>query len=158
MAETMVQIMGRNLRIHSKIMILRLGGSILEDCLHLQAFHPQLPSLPSSFVQGEDGKLALDVLARAFAYVVLLAGVPAIPFRRSPGRVGKILRETIPLGDEKDIEACGRACSRKDGHGGIPALMGIDISGSLKTESPLSAQGLPVILYTGSMEDFSAKA
>ncbi len=31
-------------------------------------------------LKGEDGKLALDVMARSLAYVALLGGVPVIPF------------------------------------------------------------------------------
>ena len=41
--------------------------------------HNYLLSLHHS-LKGEDGKLALDVMARSLAYVVLLAGIPATPF------------------------------------------------------------------------------
>ena len=76
-----------------------VGSQFLKTAYTFRRFtHNYLLSLHHSF-KGDDGKLALDVMARSLAYVVLLAG--------------------------------------------LPALMGIDISGSLKTGIPLIGAGTP---------------
>jgi hypothetical protein len=53
-----------------------IGAQFLKTAYTFRRFtHNYLLSLHHSF-EGEDGKLALDVMARSLAYVALLAGLP----------------------------------------------------------------------------------
>jgi hypothetical protein len=83
-------------------------------------------------------------MARFLAYVVILAGVPAIPFlddlldeweKFFGTPVRSNMRKTLREAEGPVLERLGMA--------GIPALMGIDISGSLKTGIPLVGSGTP---------------
>ncbi|MCX5914985.1 MAG: hypothetical protein NTV04_24025, partial [Deltaproteobacteria bacterium] len=57
-----------------------VGAQFLKTAYTFRRFtHNYLLSLHHS-LKGPDGSLALDVMARSLAYVVFLAGIPAIPF------------------------------------------------------------------------------
>ena len=121
-----------------------IGAQFLKTAYTFRRFtHNYLLSLHHSF-KGEDGKLALDVMARSLAYVVLLGGIPANPF------LDDLLDEWekffgIPVRSNmrKTLREAGGPVLEKMGMAGIPALMGIDISGSLKIGVPLAGSGTP---------------
>jgi hypothetical protein len=89
-------------------------------------------------------KLALDVLARSLAYILLLAGVPAIPFLDDLlDELEKFFGRPFRSDMRKTRRGAGGPVLERLGMAGIPALMGIDISGSLKTGIPLVGARTP---------------
>ena len=109
--------------------------------------HNYLLSLHNS-LSGPDGKLALDVMARSLAYVSLLGGVVALPFLDDLLDLWeKFFGTPVRSNMKKTLRDFGGPVMEKMGMAGIPALMGIDISGSLKVGLPFTslagAQGTP---------------
>jgi N12 class adenine-specific DNA methylase len=121
-----------------------IGAQFLKTAYTFRRFtHNYLLSLHYSF-NGEDGKLALDVLARSLAYVVLLAGLPAIPFLDDLlDELEKFFGKPFRSEMRKTLRDAGGPVFERIGMAGIPALMGINISGSLKTGIPLVGAGTP---------------
>ena len=121
-----------------------VGSQFLKTAYTFRRFtHNYLLSLHHSF-KGDDGKLALDVMARSLAYVVLLAGLPAIPFLDDLlDEWEKFFGTPVRSNMRKTLRDAGGPVLEKMGMAGIPALMGIDISGSLKTGIPLVGSGTP---------------
>ncbi len=98
--------------------------------------HNYLLSLQHSFT-GPDGKAALDVIGRSLAYIALLGGIPALPFLDDlldlwERLFGTPVRSSI----RKTMRAVGGPILEQMGMAGIPAIIGVDISGSLKTQVP----------------------
>ena len=88
--------------------------------------------------------LAIDVLARSLAYVVLMAGVPAIPFLDELlDQLEKFFGKPFRSEMRKAMRDAGGPVLERMGIAGIPALMGIDIAGCLKTGIPLFGAGTP---------------
>ena len=121
-----------------------VGSQFLKTAYTFRRFtHNYLLSLHHSF-KGDDGKLALDVMARSLAYVVLLAGLPAIPFLDDLlDEWEKFFGTPVRSNMRKTLRDAGGPVLEKMGMAGIPALMGIDISGSLKIGIPLVGSGTP---------------
>ena len=121
-----------------------IGAQFLKTAYTFRRFtHNYLLSLHHS-LKGEDGKLALDVMARSLAYVVLLAGLPAIPFLDDLlDEWEKFFGTPVRSKMRKTLREAGGPVLEKMGMAGIPALMGIDISGSLKIGIPLAGSGTP---------------
>jgi hypothetical protein len=121
-----------------------VGAQFLKTAYTFRRFtHNYLLSLHHSF-KGEDGKLALDVMARSLAYVVLLAGLPAIPFLDDLlDEWEKFFGTPVRSNMRKTLREAGGPVLEKMGMTGIPALLGIDISGSLKIGIPLGGSGTP---------------
>ena len=121
-----------------------VGSQFLKTAYTFRRFtHNYLLSLHHSF-NGDDGKLALDVMARSLAYVVLLAGLPAIPFLDDLlDEWEKFFGTPVRSNMQKTLREAGGPVLEKLGMAGIPALMGIDISGSLKVGIPLAGSGTP---------------
>ena len=83
-------------------------------------------------------------MACSLAYVVLLAGLPAIPFLDDLlDEWEKFFGTPVRSNMRKTLREAGGPVLEKLGMAGIPALMGIDISGSLKTGIPLIGAGTP---------------
>jgi len=81
-------------------------------------------------------------MARSLAYVVLLAGLPAIPFLDDLlDEWEKFFGTPVRSNMRKTLREAGGPVLEKLGMAGIPALMGIDISGSLKIGVPLAGAG-----------------
>jgi uncharacterized protein YaaR (DUF327 family) len=98
--------------------------------------HNYLLSLRNSF-RGPDGKVALDVIGRSLAYVVLLGGLPAIPFLDDLlDEWEKIFGQPVRRQIKRNLSVIGGPALEKMGLMGIPAMVGIDISGSLKMGIP----------------------
>ncbi|MCX5914200.1 MAG: PLxRFG domain-containing protein, partial [Deltaproteobacteria bacterium] len=98
--------------------------------------HNYLLSLRNSF-RGPDGKVALDVIGRSLAYVVLLGGLPAIPFLDDLlDEWEKIFGQPVRREIKRNLSVIGGPALEKMGMMGIPAIVGIDISGSLKMGIP----------------------
>ncbi len=100
--------------------------------------HNYLLSLQHSF-RGPDGKAAPDVIGRSLAYIALLGGIPALPFLDDlldwwERLFGTPVRSSM----RKTMRDLGGPVLEKMGMAGIPALAGIDISGSLKTRVPFA--------------------
>jgi len=121
-----------------------IGAQFLKTAYTFRRFtHNYLLSLHHS-LNGEDGKLALNVMARSLAYVVLLAGLPAIPFLDDLlDEWEKFFGTPVRANMRKTLRETGGPVLEKLGMAGIPALMGIDISGSLKIGVPLAGAGTP---------------
>ncbi|RPJ38114.1 MAG: PLxRFG domain-containing protein, partial [Deltaproteobacteria bacterium] len=121
-----------------------VGAQFLKTAYTFRRFtHNYLLSLHHS-LKGPDGSLALDVMARSLAYVVLLAGIPAIPFLDDLlDEWEKFFGTPVRSNMRKTLRDAGGPVLEKLGMAGIPALMGIDISGSLKTGIPLIGAGTP---------------
>jgi hypothetical protein len=121
-----------------------VGSQFLKTAYTFRRFtHNYLLRLHHSF-KGEDGKLALDVMTRSLAYVALLAGLPAIPFLDDLlDEWEKFFETPVRSNMRKTLRETGGPVLEKMGMAGIPALMGIDISGSLKIGVPLMGSGTP---------------
>ena len=121
-----------------------VGAQVLKTAYTFRRFtHNYLLSLYHS-LKGDDGRLALDVMARSLAYVVLLAGIPAIPFLDDLlDEWEKFFGTPVRSNMRKTLREAGRPVLEKMGMAGIPALIGIDISGSLKAGIPLAGSGTP---------------
>lgn len=121
-----------------------MGAQFLKTAYTFRRFtHNYLLSRHHS-PKGENGKLALEVMARSLVYVVFLAGLPAVPFLDDlldlwEKFFGTPLRSNM----RKTLRETGGPVLEKLGMAGIPALMGIDISGSLKIGIPLAGGGTP---------------
>ena len=79
----------------------------------------------------------MDVMGRSLAYLAILGGVPALPFLDDLMDLwekffGMPLRSSM----RKTMREIGGPVMEKMGMAGVPALIGIDISGSLKTQVP----------------------
>lgn len=78
------------------------------------------------------------------AYVVLLAGLPAIPFLDDlVEEWEKFFGTPVRSNMRKTLRETGGPVLEKMGMAGIPALMEIDITGSLKTGIPGIGAGTP---------------
>ena len=124
--------------------------------------HNYLLSLHNS-LSGPDGKLALDVMARSLAYVSLLGGVVALPFLDDLLDLWeKFFGTPVRSNMRKTLREFGGPVMERMGMAGIPALMGIDISGSLKVGLPFTslagAQGTPVDTVYGVYAGLGRKA
>lgn len=114
-----------------------VGAQFLKTAYTFRRFTQNyLLSLQNSF-RGLDGKVALDVMGRSLAYLAILRGVPALPFLDDLMDLwekffGTPLRSSM----RKTMREIGGPVMEKMGMAGIPALIGIDISGSLKTQLP----------------------
>jgi hypothetical protein len=98
--------------------------------------HNYLLSLRNSF-RGPDGKIALDVIGRSLAYVALLGGLPALPFLDDLlDQWEKFFGQPIRRDIKRNLAAIGGPTLQKMGIMGIPALIGTDLSGSLKMGIP----------------------
>ena len=74
----------------------------------------------------------------------LIAGLPAIPFLDDLlDEWEKFFGTPVRSDMRKTLREAGRPVLEKMGRAGIPALMGIDISGSLKIGIPLAGGGTP---------------
>ena len=126
-----------------------VGAQFLKTAYTFRRFtHNYLLSLHHSMT-GPDGKLALDVMARSLAYVSLLGGVVALPFLDDLLDLWeKFFGTPVRSNMRKTLRDFGGPVMESLGMAGIPALMGIDISGSLKMGLPFTslagAQGTPV--------------
>jgi ribosomal protein S15P/S13E len=121
-----------------------VGAQFLKTAYTFRRFtHNYLLSLHHS-LKGPDGSLALDVMARSLAYAVFLAGIPAIPFLDDLlDELEKFFGKPFRSEMRQTLRTVGGPVLEKLGMAGIPALMGIDISGSLKTGIPLIGAGTP---------------
>ena len=125
-----------------------VGAQALKTAYTFRRFtHNYLLSLHNS-LSGPDGKLALDVMARSLAYVSLLGGVVALPFLDDLLDLWeKFFGTPVRSNMRKTLRDFGGPVMESMGMAGIPALMGIDISGSLKVGLPFTslagAQGTP---------------
>lgn len=109
------------------------GAGIARTAYTFRTFqHNYLLLLQRTF-RGPDGKIALDVMGRSLAYIFLFAGMAGLPFlddlldeweRRFGIPVRKHMREAL--------RGVGGEILEKFGMAGFPALIGVDISGSLK--------------------------
>lgn len=117
-----------------------VGAQFLKTAYTIRRFtHNYLLSLHHS-LKGPEGGLPLHVMACSLAYVVLLAGISAIPFLDELEKFfGKPFRSEM----RKTLRDAGGPVLERMGMAGIPALMGIDISGSLKIGIPLIGSGTP---------------
>jgi hypothetical protein len=83
-------------------------------------------------------------MARSLAFIALLAGFPAIPFLDDLLDEGEEFFGTpVKSNMRKTLREAGGPVLEKMGMAGIPALLGIDISGSLKVGIPLAGAGTP---------------
>ena len=125
-----------------------VGAQFVKTAYTFRRFtHNYLLSLHNS-LSGPDGKLALDVMARSLAYVSLLGGVVALPFLDDLLDLWeKFFGTPVRSNMRKTLRDFGGPVMEKMGMAGIPALMGIDISGSLKMGLPFTSlaggQGTP---------------
>ncbi|MGD0624258.1 MAG: PLxRFG domain-containing protein [Thermodesulfobacteriota bacterium] len=114
-----------------------IGSQFFRTAYTFRKFnHNYLLSLRNSF-RGPDGKVALDVIGRSLAYVVLLGGLPAIPFLDDLlDEWEKMFGQPIRRDIKRNLNVIGGPTLEKMGMMGIPATIGIDISGSLKMGIP----------------------
>ena len=121
-----------------------VGAQFLKTAYTFRRFtHNYLLSLHHS-LKGPERGLALDVMARSLAYVVLLAGIPAIPFLDDLlDEWEKFFGTPVRSNMRKTLRDAGGPVLEKMGMAGIPAQMGINISGSLKMGIPLVGSGTP---------------
>ena len=98
-------------------------------------------------------------MAFSLAYVVLLAGIPAIPFLDDLlDELEKFFGRPFRSEMRKTLRDAGGQVLERMGMAGIPALMGIDISGSLKIGIPLIGSGTPQDTVYGVYEGMARKA
>jgi hypothetical protein len=76
-------------------------------------------------------------MGRSLAYLAILGGVPALPFLDDLLDLWqKFFGTPVRSSMRKTMREIGGPVMEKMGMTGIPALLGIDISGSLKTQIP----------------------
>jgi hypothetical protein len=98
--------------------------------------HNYLLSLMES-LKGPDGKLALDVILRSLAYTALLGGIFALAFLDDIlDEIEKFTGEPLRASMKQTMRDWGGPVMERMGEAGIPSLIGINISGSLKTNVP----------------------
>ena len=114
-----------------------VGSQFVKTAYTFRRFtHNYLLSLQNSFY-GKDGRAALDVMGRSLAYLAILGGVPALPFLDDLMDLWeKFFGSPVRSSMRKTMRAIGGPVMEKMGMAGIPALIGIDISGSLKNQLP----------------------
>ena len=136
-----------------------VGAQFLKTAYTFRRFtHNYLLSLHNSFT-GPDGKLALDVMGRSLACIALLGGVPALPFLDDLLVLWeKFFGTPVRSSMRKTLREAGGPVLEKMGLAGIPALMGIDISGSLKTGIPGLGPGTPADTFYGVYGGMGKKA
>lgn len=87
--------------------------------------------------QGPDGKLALDVILRSMAYVMVLGGIPSLPFLDDlMDMLEKFFGRPFRSEARAQLRQNGGPALERLGFAGIPALIGVDVPGSLKTGIP----------------------
>ncbi len=110
-----------------------IGAGIARTAYTFRTFQHNFLLLLQRTFRGPDGKVALDVMGRSLAYIFLFAGMAGLPFvddlldeweRRFGTPVRKNMREAL--------RGVGGDILEKFGMTGFPALIGADISGSLK--------------------------
>ncbi len=114
-----------------------VGSQAIRTAYTFRRFtHNFVLSMQHSF-RGPDGKVALDVIGRSLAYIAILGGIPALPFLDDLLDWWERLFGTPVRGSmRKTMRELGGPVLEKMGMGGIPALVGVNISGSLKTQLP----------------------
>jgi hypothetical protein len=100
-------------------------------------------------LKGPDGKIALDVVARSLAYLVLFGGAAGLPFLDDLlDELEKVLGIPFRTNMRKALKGLGGEMLEKFGMEGLPALIGVDLSGSLKVGLPkLSLRGTEETVY-----------
>jgi N12 class adenine-specific DNA methylase len=136
-----------------------VGAQFLKTAYTFRRFtHNYLLSLHNSLT-GPEGKLALDVMGRSLAYIAILGGVPALPFLDDLLDLWeKFFGTPVRSSMRKTLREAGGPVLEKVGMVGIPALMGIDISGSLKTGVPGLGYGTPADTVYGVYGGLGKKA
>ena len=114
-----------------------VGSQFVKTAYTFRRFtHNYLLSLQNTFY-GKDGKVALDIMGRSLAYLAILGGVPALPFLDDLMDLWeKFFGSPVRSSMRKTMRQIGGPVMEKMGMAGIPALIGIDISGSLKNQLP----------------------
>jgi hypothetical protein len=104
--------------------------------------HNYLLSMIQS-LHGPDGKIALDVVGRSLGYLALFGGAASLPFlddllEQLEQMTGTPYRKNM----REALKGIGGDLLAKFGMEGLPALIGVDLSGSLKIGLPkLSLKG-----------------
>jgi hypothetical protein len=100
-------------------------------------------------LKGPDGKIALDVVARSLAYLVLFGGAAGLPFLDDLlDEMEKILGIPFRTNMRRALKGLGGEMLEKFGMEGLPALLGVDLSGSLKIGLPkASLKGTEETVY-----------
>ena len=125
------------------------GGAIARTSYTFRSFtHNYLISMVRS-LKGPDGKIALDVVARSLAYLVLFGGAAGLPFLDDLlDELEKILGIPFRTNMRKALKGLGGEMLEKFGMEGLPALLGVDLSGSLKIGLPkASLKGTEETVY-----------
>ncbi len=122
------------------------GGAIARTSYTFRSFtHNFLISMIRS-LKGPDGKVALDVLARSMAYLVLFGGLGSLPFLDDLlDELEKLIGIPYRTNMRNALKGIGGEMLAKFGMEGVPALIGVDLSGSLKI-------GLPKPTLAGTQE------
>ncbi len=112
------------------------------------------------FMRTPEGKIAFDVIGRSLAFIMLAGGVSALPF----------LDDLLELIEQKTgvayrsrmrhaLKGVGGEMVARFGMQGAPALLGVDLSGSLKVGIPLVGEtGNTVYGVWGGLRDKGLKA
>jgi hypothetical protein len=110
--------------------------------------HNYLLTLARS-LKGPDGKIALDVMMRSLAYLALFGGLGALPFLDDLlDEAEKFLGVPYRARMRKAVRGAGGEMIERFMMTGLPALIGIDLSGSLKIGVPKpSVQGVEESVY-----------
>ncbi len=125
-----------------------VGSQFLRTAYTFRRFtHNYLLSMQHSF-RGPDGKAALDVIGRSLAYIAILGGIPALPLVDDlldwwERMFGTPVRSSM----RKTMRDLGGPVLEKMGMAGIPALIGVNISGSIKTQIPFVGQNVSDSIY-----------
>lgn len=124
------------------------GAQFLKTAYTFRRFtHNYLLSLHNSF-RGPDGKMALDVILRSMAYVALLGGVPALPFLDDLlDLMEKFFGIPLRSKARATLRAHGGPMMEHLGFAGIPGMIGVDVSGSLKTGIPFVGESPSDTVY-----------
>lgn len=109
-------------------------------------------------LRNKDGKIALDVMGRSLAYVALFGGVGALPFLDDfLDEWEKIFGTPVRKQMREGLKGIGGEMLEKFGMDGLPALIGINLSGSLKIEFPFKPSAESIYGVYGGLYDKSQR-
>lgn len=113
------------------------GSRLARTAYTFRSFnHNFLLSLMQS-LKGPDGKLALDVMGRTMAYLTVFGGTAAIPFFDDLlDGMERMTGTPYKSNMRKTLEGIGGDYLARFGMEGLPAVLGADLTGSLKIGLP----------------------
>lgn len=124
------------------------GAGIARTAYTFRSFTHNYLLLLGRTLRGPDGKIALDVLGRSLAYLALFGGLGALPFLDDLlDEWEKFFGTPVRKNMREALKGIGGEMLEKFGMTGVPALIGVDLSGSLRPA------GLPRFTLKGRAEE-----